>query len=182
MSLPLCARKKSSVPFAVDQSLHCSGCWPLFRERDRNTSSFALNLWRTLGLRCRRRHRWSPTKVIPLDADEMGKGAMSCLITNLIRLPMCHYQYYFFCAEYLDLEQSTNHPSSKSSRRSHGYPRMSRFSSLSIVSRLRLAEQPDHGASSTIIRNGRRSRTNVSSISNTDGEFLCSNIDCTIYR
>ena len=48
MLLPPFSRRRSSVPFAVDQSLHCSGCWPSFRERDRDTPPFALKLWRTL--------------------------------------------------------------------------------------------------------------------------------------
>ena len=98
--LPLCARKRSSLPFAVDKSLHCSGCWLLFHERDCDTSTFVLNLWRTLRLRCHRRHRWNP-KVIPIDAEEMGEGVVGRLITSSIRLPMGHSSTIFFCAEYL---------------------------------------------------------------------------------
>ena len=42
--LPPDALKKSSALFAEDNSLHCSGCRPLFRKRERGTPPFALGL------------------------------------------------------------------------------------------------------------------------------------------
>ena len=80
---------KSSGPFAADNSLHCSGCWPSFCERDRGTPPFVLSLWRKSRV-CHRRPTQSFTWVMPLDEEEMGEGAVRCLITKSTRLLIGH--------------------------------------------------------------------------------------------
>ena len=63
----------------------------------RDIPPFALSLWRTSIFRRRRRPPWSPTRVIPLEAGDMGEGAVRRLITNLIRLLMGHTSTIFPC-------------------------------------------------------------------------------------
>jgi len=77
------------VPFAVGNSLHCSGYSPSFRERDRDTPLFVASLWQTS------RFRRSPTTSvvsyrsdISLDAGEVGEGAVRRLVMDSTRLLM----------------------------------------------------------------------------------------------
>jgi len=58
---------------------------------------FALSLRRTSRLRRHRRPLRSPTRVVPLDGEEMGKGVVRCLITNSMRLLMNHNSTVCMC-------------------------------------------------------------------------------------
>ncbi len=80
------AWKKLSALFAADNHLHCSGCWLLFHERGRGTPTSILPFCQTSRFHSRRWPPWSPTGLIPLDAEEMGVRAICHLITNSILL------------------------------------------------------------------------------------------------
>jgi len=123
------------VSFAVDNSLHCSGYSPSFRERDRDTPLFVASLWQTS------RFRRSPTTYVVsyrsdiTDAGEVGEGAVRRLITDSTRLLMSNTRT-ISCAEYLDLRQSATNPSSgssKSSGRLHGRACLPSYVSLYIA-------------------------------------------------
>ena len=77
-------------------------------------------------------------RVIPSDTDEMGEGAVRCLITKSARLLMV-IPVPFFCA---DPEQLVLTASSKSSRRSYTYPRTSLYTTWNPS--LFLAYAPAH--------------------------------------
>jgi len=123
------------VPFAVDNSLHCSGYSPLFRERDRDTPLFVASLWQTSRFR-----REPTTSVVSYRSDIAGcrrgvRGSGASSHHELNTLANGQYQYYF-CAEYLDLKQSAMNPSSgssKSSKRLHGRACLSSYVSLYIT-------------------------------------------------
>ena len=42
-ALAIWRMKEAVRPFAVDDSLHCRGCWPLFREQDCSSPPFVLS-------------------------------------------------------------------------------------------------------------------------------------------
>ena len=50
---------------------------------------FVLSLWRESRV-CHRRPTWSPTWMMPLDSEEMGEGAVRCLITKSTTLLIGH--------------------------------------------------------------------------------------------
>jgi len=85
------------VPFAVDNSLDCSGYSPLFRERDRDTPLFVASLWQTSRF-CR-----SPTtSVVSYWSDitgrrRGGRGSGASSHHGLNTLANGSYQYYFLC-------------------------------------------------------------------------------------
>ena len=123
------------MPFAVDNSLHCSGYSPLFRERDRDTPLFVASCGKRQDSVVHQRLPWCPTGVISPDAGEAGEGAVCRLITDSTRLLMGNTST-IFCAEYLDLKQSATNPSSgssKSSGRLHGWACLPSYVSLYIT-------------------------------------------------
>lgn len=76
-----------------------------------------------------RRPPCSPTKVIPLDAEEMGVRAVFRLITNAMRLLANHTSTIFLCKVPgpRAIARSPGSSSSKSSRRPHSYTRTSLY-------------------------------------------------------
>jgi len=119
----------------VDNSLHCSGYSPLFRERDRDTPLFVASCGKRQDSVVHQRLPWCPTGVISPDAGEAGEGAVCRLITDSTRLLMGNTST-IFCAEYLDLKQSATNPSSgssKSSGRLHGRACLPSYVSLYIT-------------------------------------------------
>jgi len=122
------------MPFAVVDVLYWSRFRPSFRERDRDTPTFVLGLWRPSRFRRHHRPLWGTTT--GRRRDGRGNGASSRYALNTLK-----YQWIIlvliFSVEYLDLEQPTNNPgssSSKSSGRSHAYPHTS-LSTLIRISR-----------------------------------------------
>ena len=113
-----------------------------------------LSLWRKSRLH-HRRPTWSPLCVIPLDVDELGEGALRRLITKSTQSLMGDIST-IFCADPEQLAK-TRSASSKSSGRSHAYPR------TSLTTLLRISRYSSLTAS-TSARRSSRARSRPASI------------------
>ena len=82
------------MPFAVDHSLHCRGCWPSFREQDRGTPPFALSFVEKIKI-------MSPlTYVEPYLGDitrrrRDGRGSSTSSYYEMNAVTNGSYQYFF---------------------------------------------------------------------------------------
>ena len=118
--LPPCARKKSSVPFATNPctAVDAGRCSAREIVIHPHSPQVVADVMITLS---------PPTSVESYQSDTTrcrrdGRGSREPSHHELSTFTDGSYKYYLLCAEYLDLEQSANHPSlasSKSSRRSH---------------------------------------------------------------
>ena len=81
----------------MDNSLHCSGYSPSFRERDHDTPLFVASLWQTS------RFRRSPTTYMVSYRSDItgsrrgGRGSGASSRHGLNTLANGPYQYYFLC-------------------------------------------------------------------------------------